>query len=77
MSALPFLPLVVIMVDHEEAVVVEVTVVRVMGMTCREADTLVARNLRSAPTATAIIIQRVTVGISMANPLGLPGFFPG
>lgn len=50
-SALPLFLLMAILVDHEEAVVC------VVDATHGEADTLVVGNLRSAPIATATIIQ--------------------
>jgi hypothetical protein len=52
-SILHLLPLVAVLVDHEEAVVVEVAIVRVMAMIRGEADALETGNLRSAHTTTA------------------------
>lgn len=58
--------------SDRSAIVVEVVVVHEVDEIHGVVDTLVAENLRSACIAAATIILPITVGIFMANPLGLP-----
>ena len=71
-SALHLMPLVVVLVDHEDTIVVEVGILPMVAMIQGEVDALKTGNLWTAFIAVATTIWWITVGTSMANPLDLP-----